>query len=118
MLVAVFAISILQGNVKAQNYSGGDGTQGNPYKISTAEDLVALSTAVANGNSYAGKYFELQNDIDMSSVENFTPIGSARYNVDKVSSDNPPYIIYTDVNTTDHPQRDTLSAVLLTERIM
>ncbi|WP_027400042.1 GLUG motif-containing protein [Anaerovorax odorimutans] len=39
------------------------GTEGNPYIIKTAEQLAYLAQQVKDGTDYAGKYFELQNDI-------------------------------------------------------
>lgn len=55
----------------------GQGTSASPYLIKTATDIVALSESADNGNSYQGKYFRLANDIDLSSVSDFLPIGSA-----------------------------------------
>lgn len=46
------------------NFSGGNGSQSNPYLISSKADMVALADSVAKGNSWSkGKYFELTNDI-------------------------------------------------------
>ncbi len=45
----------------------GDGTKANPYKISTAEDFLAIGNKV-NDTSSADKYFVLTNDIDLSEV--------------------------------------------------
>lgn len=55
-------------------YSGGSGTAADPYLIATAEDLVALSAAVASATTTAS--FKQVADIDMSGVANFTPIGN------------------------------------------
>ena len=63
-----------------------EGTQEDPYKIYTAEQLNLLAERVNNGTGYyPGKYFKLMNDIeyshttawdDATSTENnFTPIG-------------------------------------------
>lgn len=63
----------------AQNltFSGGNGTQGNPYLISTQKDLTELSNAVngVNGsaNTFEGVYFKQTQDITFSS--GFAPIG-------------------------------------------
>jgi uncharacterized repeat protein (TIGR02543 family) len=51
----------------------GDGSSANPYILSTAGDLVLLDTDVNAGSSYSGKYFQLANDIDLSSVCGATP---------------------------------------------
>ena len=47
-----------------QNTLEGAGTQNNPYIISTKEDLDLISLQVDLGNSYNGKYFRLDNDIE------------------------------------------------------
>ena len=52
-----------------------DGVTGTIIGISTAEDLVNLSNLVNNGKSMSGKTFIMTNDIDMSSVTNWTSIG-------------------------------------------
>lgn len=51
------------------------GVTGTIIGISTAEDLVNLSNLVNNGKSMSGKTFIMTNDIDMSSVTNWTSIG-------------------------------------------
>ena len=56
-------------------FSGGDGSKGNPYLISSKEDMVQLSSEVASGNQFAGKYFQLMADIDLSGSE-WVPIGN------------------------------------------
>ena len=64
----------------------GDGTSDNPYIIYTTAGLDKLASDVNGGNNYAGKYFELGNDIDYSEVpltldggkSNYTAIG--KYN--------------------------------------
>lgn len=61
---------------RASAFSGGAGTQEDPYLISTAEDLNQFSADVQNKNMYEGKYFKMTNDIDMSATENFLPIGN------------------------------------------
>ncbi|WP_003545435.1 GLUG motif-containing protein [Desulfotomaculum nigrificans] len=48
----------------------GSGTQTDPYKISTPQDLNAVRNNLT-------AYYELANDIDMSSFGNFTPIGNS-----------------------------------------
>lgn len=48
---------------------------GEAYLIATAKDLCNLSDYVNAGNSCKGMTFKLANDIDLKSVENFTPIG-------------------------------------------
>lgn len=55
--------------------NGGNGTQESPFEISTAEQLYNFSEFVNSGNSLKNKYVELTNDINMSSIKNFKPIG-------------------------------------------
>jgi len=59
--------------------SGGNGTQGNPYLISTPADLVELANYVNSDTvmwsltnlNTNGKYFKMTNDINMANVSNF-----------------------------------------------
>ena len=50
-------------NIFAQSYSGGSGTENDPYLISSKTDMETLATAVNGGNSYFGKYFLLTQDL-------------------------------------------------------
>ncbi len=54
------------------------------YKITDAEGLVALSEIVNGGNSLKKIYIYLAKDIDMSSVENFTPIGVRKFTINSM----------------------------------
>lgn len=54
---------VINFNLVAQSYSGGSGTQADPYLISTRLDMAALATAVNGGNKYSGKYFLLTEDL-------------------------------------------------------
>ncbi|ATW24905.1 S-layer homology domain-containing protein [Candidatus Formimonas warabiya] len=58
----------------------GAGTQANPYKITDGAGLKALADYTNAGNTTRGVYWELQNDIDLSTVcsaslGSWTPIG-------------------------------------------
>lgn len=55
---------------------GGAGTVDSPYLITSVEDLKQLATDVNGGANYSGKYFEMTKDIDLSGIENWTPIGT------------------------------------------
>ncbi len=57
----------------------GSGTSADPWQISSYRDLTALSQSVEAGNSYAGKYFALTTDLDLSSVPvtEYVPVGNA-----------------------------------------
>ena len=64
-------------------FGGGSGTEQDPYRLSTPEHLTELQVAVDGGNSFAGKYFVMTNDIDFTGYDNdadpdngnFDPIG-------------------------------------------
>ena len=58
----------------------GEGTEDNPYLIETVSDLVFFRDRVNGGNNYAGKHVKLAAGIDLSSIENWTPIGNITYN--------------------------------------
>ena len=65
----------------ATSYSGGDGTQSNPYLISTAQELALLSNDVNSGKFYDQEtgtdkyiYAQLIDDIDLSG-KYWNPIG-------------------------------------------
>ena len=73
-----------QVGVKANDFSvqatfEGSGTKADPYKLSTAADLVNLANKVNNGSGndpkiYSGFYFQLENDINLSvASDNFEP---------------------------------------------
>ena len=53
----------------------GDGTENNPWKITNASQMEALSALVNSGNTFEGKYFELANSITLNYNENWIPIG-------------------------------------------
>ena len=44
-------------------FSGGDGTEINPYQITSSEELTYLASRVNNGEDFFSKYFVLKNDI-------------------------------------------------------
>ncbi|MDR1005676.1 MAG: hypothetical protein LBL74_02270 [Bacteroidales bacterium] len=81
--------------------------------IATPADLVALSDSVATGNNYLNDTIYLDNDIDMASVPNFTPIGSTNsfkgcfdgqghtINNLTITSNNEKLGLFGDVRTTD-----------------
>lgn len=53
----------------------GKGTVESPYLIKSVEDVQWLQYTVANGNDYAGVYFEQTCDLDFSQIENWKAIG-------------------------------------------
>ncbi len=66
----------------------GQGTEENPYEISSAAELRKLASEVNNGESYGGKYFALTNDVDLEGgVDNvWTPIGNMAVGADQWNS--------------------------------
>jgi len=73
--------SIVSAGVYATIFEG-EGTEENPYLISSPEDLKKLADKVNSevyGQKYSfrDKYFVLTNDIDISGYENWTPIGTS-----------------------------------------
>ena len=56
------------------SYSGGSGTEADPWLISTADDLKTLAGTVNNGEDYEDQYFIITDDIDLQNVS-WTPIG-------------------------------------------
>ena len=59
---------------QASNHSGNSAETA--YIITLPEGLQLLSTEVNEGNNFSGKYFKLGDDIDMSGVTDFQPIGN------------------------------------------
>ena len=91
LLVAIIVISITPVQVSADKsnlhnykvwdgsvaeaFSGGDGTERNPYRISTAEELARMAFCVNSGLSkYETANYCLDADIDLNNI-NWTPIG-------------------------------------------
>ena len=56
-------------------FQTGRGTEENPYKIISADQLAAFASSVDEGNTYEGVYIQLGADIDLSGIENWNPIG-------------------------------------------
>ena len=82
--------------VSAQNYwSGastqdwtGDGTESNPYLITTAEQLAGLAKAVQDGRDFKGEFIRLGNDLWLSDPSapheekpQWTPIGGITHKI-------------------------------------
>lgn len=57
-----------------ENFSGGEGTQANPWRIETAGDLARLAKLVNGGDKMVGKYFVQRGDIDLGG-RRWEPIG-------------------------------------------
>ena len=63
------------GTTVATDFGSGDGTQANPYIISTGAELALLSQKVNDGETFAGVYFKLAKNISLNG-KTFTTIGS------------------------------------------
>ncbi|WP_312648731.1 S-layer homology domain-containing protein [Aminipila sp.] len=60
-------------------FAGGDGSKENPYKISSAEQLVKFAAAVNEVEHFKGKYIILTTDIDLSGIQWIPAGGSGLY---------------------------------------
>ena len=66
-------------------FSSGTGTKRDPYIIRTAAQLSNFAKSVDDGNIYEGEYIALGADIDISSIENWNPIGAEGITKDNAS---------------------------------
>lgn len=57
-------------------YSGGTGSEQDPYLITNEEELRLLAEQVNTGNAYEGTCFRLENDIELT--ESWIPIGEGK----------------------------------------
>ena len=76
-----------EGDLIATSYAGGSGTKDDPWQISNDLELAKLAHDVTNGNTkamFAGKYFKLTKDIDLSQGK-WMPIGT--WKCDKKDND-------------------------------
>lgn len=57
----------------------GEGTESEPYQITSVSELMGFSELVASGTDFKNTYFELTNDIDLGSIQinsgSWNPIG-------------------------------------------
>jgi len=58
------------------SFSGGQGTEAEPYRIGSPSDIERMSIAAAD-EPFKSAHYSLTSDIDMSSVSDFRPIGGA-----------------------------------------
>lgn len=61
-------------NYAATEFAGGTGTKDDPYRIENGEQLAKLSKDVSERNTYKGKYFRLEKNVDLS-AHRWIPIG-------------------------------------------
>jgi len=97
-LITLFILLLICGLVKAQ--FGGSGTSGDPYLINSANQMASLAIYVNSGTNYSGKYFLLQNNIDLSAYPNWTPIGTSSYPFNGTFDGNGHKITNLTINTT------------------
>lgn len=63
-------------NVRSvENKLEGNGTKKDPYLVSSLDDLRNFRDLVNDGNSFEEKYIKQTADIDLSSIDNWKPIG-------------------------------------------
>lgn len=55
----------------ANAFAGGDGTESNPYVISTAAELAYLAQEINNGNEKEGTYYKQTQDIYLNDISDF-----------------------------------------------
>ena len=72
------ALTAWDGSV-AESFSGGTGTETDPYLIESGAELAYLSKFCADGGNTSGLYYELTADIDLANNV-FTPIGPSSTN--------------------------------------
>ena len=60
---------------KAASTLNGSGTEKDPYVIANAGQLAAFAEAVDGGKTYEGEYVVLGDDIDLSGISSWNPIG-------------------------------------------
>lgn len=74
--ITTFAANTWDGASVSEEFSGGDGSERNPWQIHSPQDLVLLSRQVNEGEAFTGQYFILMNDIDLGGKE-WSPIGTS-----------------------------------------
>lgn len=63
----------------------GEGTSGDPYLVTGADDLLALAEKVNSGKMFTNQVFVLTDNIDLSNISDWTPIGkSSSYQFDGI----------------------------------
>jgi hypothetical protein len=79
ILVITMIVAFLPSLSTYAQFSGGNGSEEEPYLITTAQQLAQLATFVNAGDaSYNSKCYKLENDIDLSDYQSgtgWTPIG-------------------------------------------
>lgn len=76
------------GSTIADAFAGGDGTESNPFLVSNSSELCRMAYVVNEYNNgslndgvdYSSAYYKLTDDIDMTGISDWTPIGTGRGN--------------------------------------
>ena len=72
----LYQVNMTKGSTTSAN-TDGDGTESNPYILSTPDDLMAMKSRLLNDETV---YFKLMADIDMASVDNWSPLNDSEIN--------------------------------------
>ncbi|WP_400210351.1 InlB B-repeat-containing protein [Candidatus Methanarcanum hacksteinii] len=75
----------------------GEGTETNPYKIGTANELAFLAEKINAGEEYVGKYYVLVSDINLAGKE-WVPIGKKIGGENYIQAEDKPFIGVFDGN--------------------
>ncbi len=75
---ALLLFALLAPTAVWAQFSGGSGTEDDPYIIATTDDMDELASQVNNGNNYSGKFFLMTADLDYSGKD-YTPVGNDEY---------------------------------------
>lgn len=78
VLALMLAVSAIPASAENGTFSGGTGTATDPYLLSTAADLIELSTLTRDGTlgkNYVNKHYKLTADIDLEENDDFDGIG-------------------------------------------
>lgn len=83
LLLALMAVGTMSAQnswtfFAADSYSAGSGTKGDPYQITTPEELAKIAKDCDSGDNMEDTYFILMNDIDLAGYD-WEPIGTFNY---------------------------------------
>ncbi len=79
VLSVVYILIVTEPQIKELYFLSGEGTAEDPYLINTVEELSIFRDLVNEGVSFAGEYVKQTADLDLSQIENWTPIGKCGY---------------------------------------
>jgi len=77
IMALTMIMTLLGGMTISASAFNGAGTVTSPYLIASAADLQQLSMDVNNGKDFNGEYFRLTDDLDLSAVSSWKPIGNS-----------------------------------------